>query len=72
MNHHFTLGAFTPEVMIRIDAQERLHAMDRPEDGWASYGLFVEWEDIAAVDGWRIGKHGVDAHSQFFLLLREG
>ena len=72
LKHQFALDAFTPDVMIRIDEQARLHAMDRPEDGWASYGRFVEWEDIAAVDGWRIGKHGADAHSPFFLLHREG
>ncbi|MGE8065206.1 hypothetical protein [Pseudomonas sp. NPDC089569] len=71
MNHRFTLDAFTPNVMIRIDEHGRLHAMDQPEDGWASYGLFVQWEDIAAIEGWSIGKHGVDAHSPFFMLNRE-
>lgn len=68
--HQFELEAFTSEVMIRIDAQNRLHAMNKADEGWSSYGRFLNWEDLAAIKGWRIGRSGSDRHSQYILIHR--
>lgn len=65
-----TLAAFTDEVLVRVDRQGHPWLMNRPEDGWGSRGHRWTWTDLAALDGWSIGRRANDEFSEAFWLVR--
>lgn len=64
------LTCFADSVLVRIDESNRLHVMDKPEKGWASWGEFWTWEEMARLEGWNLGSRYSDEHSNGFWLHR--
>jgi len=65
------LDSLDDRVLVRIHPHDgHLYLMNRPEDGWASLGLRWTWAEIARLDGWEIGRHHNDEHSDGFWITR--
>ena len=77
-----TMRAFGDRVLVRflerIDyhtgrlLSTELWAMNRVEDGFASFGCRWTWEDLVRLASWRVGPRHSDEHSDGFWLLKEG
>jgi hypothetical protein len=77
--------AFTDRVLVRLEKRpampgglfgdqgvpDRPWVMNRPEDGWGSRGEPWTWEELAALQGWRVGRQYRDEHGEGFWLERE-
>lgn len=70
LERRFELDAFGDRVMVRIDSQGRPYAMDRPEEGWGSWSMFLSWADIGSIEGWRVGPQERDDVSGYFWMTR--
>lgn len=71
-----TLRAFGDRILVRVDPNHRHHAyahlMNRPDKGWAESSRPWTWEELRALEGWRVGKLTRDEHSTCFWLYRAG
>jgi hypothetical protein len=65
-----TLAALTDRVLVRIGPGGVPYLMNRLEDGWASVARRWEWQDLARLDGWTIGRAHRDEHGDGFWLDR--
>lgn len=76
------LEAFGPAVLVRLRdrtvgdglfAQTYLEPwlMNKPQDGWASWGMTWPWEKIARLRGWDVGPRYRDDDGDGFWLLRQ-
>ena len=68
-----TLESFGNQVLFREDPEDPsiVWAMNKPEDGWASSGYRWKLEDIAVLEGWRLGRLFRDEHSFGFWMVRD-
>lgn len=75
------LRSFGPRVLIRL--LERVsedgrtvtvqpHAMNKPEDGWDSFSYPWSWEELARLEGWKLGDRYRDEHGEGFWLIATG
>ena len=74
------LSAFGDKVLVRIlekpilrdrevlGYREEPWAMNKPEDGWASFGYPWTWHELARLPGWTVGRAYRDEHSEGFWL----
>jgi hypothetical protein len=74
------LNAFGDSVLVRIRNAPILRdrevlgyrdepwLMNRPEDGWASFGYPWTWAELARLPGWTVGRRHMDEHSDGFWL----
>ncbi|MFI6496865.1 hypothetical protein [Nonomuraea typhae] len=60
------LLSFTQDVLVRIDDRGRPWLMDRPEQGWSSSAERWSWDEIARLQGWRLGGRCSDEHGDGF------
>jgi hypothetical protein len=75
-----TLRSFGPRVLIRLLEKARgdgtvmvqPHEMNKPEDGWASFSHSWSWEELARLEGWRLGDRYRDEHGEGFWLIATG
>lgn len=67
------LQAFTNQVMVRIDNHGKFWLMNKPEDGWNSFGYPVIWSWIMdQLPEWKLGSElGEDQHGRFMWLIRQ-
>ena len=65
------LDSFTDRVLFRVNGPDGLPwALNRPEDGWASYGEPWQWDQLAAIPGWRFDGIHHDEHGEGLWLRR--
>jgi hypothetical protein len=64
-----TLRSFTPRVLVRIHERHGPMVMNKPEDGWGSYGYYWTWAELAHLEGWDLGRSHNDEHSAGFWLI---
>lgn len=66
------LASFMPDVLVRIlrrpDGRTELHLMNRPDQGWDSSSQVWTWDELARLQGWRIGHAHRDEHGEGFWL----
>lgn len=75
------LPAHTDTVLVRLkewDGDSRVtlppptpYVVDQPELGWASPRYRWEWDALARLRGWRLGRHHWDEHGEGFWLVKE-
>jgi hypothetical protein len=70
------LHSFEPDVLVRVlirDGQTigEPHVMNRPGNGWESTSQVWTWQELARLEGWRLGRRHVDEHGEGFWLHAE-
>jgi hypothetical protein len=66
------LRSFVRDVLVRIDDAGELYVMNKPEQGWDSSAQRWTWDEIARLNGWRLGDRYADEHGEGFWLHAVG
>lgn len=73
-----TLKSFGPDVLVRLmprgsgGAAIEPHIMNQSEKGWESSSRVWTWDDLAQLQGWRLGRAHRDEHGEGFWLHATG
>lgn len=65
------LRSFTRDVLVRFlprGGRTELHLMNNPAKGWDSSSSVWTWDELARLQGWRIGHAHRDEHGEGFWL----
>jgi hypothetical protein len=67
------LRSFTSDVLVRLlprgeGVPDQAHLMNHPEKGWDSSSQVWTWEELARLEGWRVGRPHRDEHGDGFWL----